>query len=280
MDRSEGQLRNSLSAEELRRDLSERNLRWARLLDHEVTYGSIPSVVHAAQETGGHGNFLDASWRRIQARPDWKRRLEKSYTGGCRIARRHDRWRGELECGTSSDALLMNLFCYPGMLRREAFCARLGIEPGTAAEFGVPARVPLTRGGADRTEIDLRLGDLLIEAKLTEQNFQTARASLVERYLDLEEVFDVEQLPRTASGEFESYQLIRGVLASHAHGGHFAVLCDGRRHDLIERWFAVLRAVSGAALRNRLRLVTWQELAASVPSTLSRFLQEKYGIAG
>jgi hypothetical protein len=43
-------------------------------------------------------------------------------------------------------------------------------------------------------------------------------------------------------------------------------------------WYQVLRAVRPAELRCRLKLLTWQELAAVVPADLQRFLAEKYGI--
>ena len=76
-----------------------------------------------------------------------------------------------------------------------------------------------------------------------------------------------------------SYQLIRCVLAAHAAGDGFAVICDGRRPDLTERWFEVMLAVKDAALRTRLGLVTWQEIAAVLPVRVQRFLEDKYGIA-
>jgi len=42
----------------------------------------------------------------------------------------------------------------------------------------------------------MRWGDLLVEAKLTENDFQIREASIVETYRDLEEVFDIDLLPR------------------------------------------------------------------------------------
>ncbi len=271
-----------MTANELRRELSARNLAWAHTLEHEATFGATPCIIHAEQPDGGHGNFLAASWRRIQSRPSWRRRLEKAYTAGKRVPRAPDRWRGELEAATSSDALLMNLFCYPGMLRRLAVLRLLGSDAGLVPSFGLRAQVPLlnSKGGAgvDRTEIDLRLGDLLLEAKLTETGFQTARPELVHRYRDLELCFDPDELPRTASGDFESYQLLRGVLAASALDCRFAVLLDRRRGDLVERWFEVLRAVRSCDLRSRLQLLSWQEFAAASPPVVRRFLAEKYGI--
>ena len=267
-----------MTAAELRRDLSRRNLEWARDLAHDVTFGDVPSVVHAEGPTGGHGNFHPASWRRLQANAGWHKRLEKTYTAGRRLPRQHDRWRGELECATSSDALLMNVFCYPGIFGRQKLLTLTGVDPGSTPVFGLRAAVPLSGGRVDRTEIDMRAGDLLVEGKLTETDFQVARASLVMRYRDLDHVFDLEDLPRTPSGDFASYQLVRSVLAAHALECRFAVVLDGRRFDLIERWFAVLRAVRGGDLRQRLQLLTWQEIAATCPPSLQRFLGAKYGI--
>ena len=42
----------------------------------------------------------------------------------------------------------------------------------------------------------MRWGDLLVEAKLTESDFQCRETSLVEAYRDLDDVFDRELLPR------------------------------------------------------------------------------------
>jgi hypothetical protein len=100
---------------------------------------------------------------------------------------------------------------------------------------------------------------------------------LIERYRDLEEVFDVEELP--VRGErVMGYQLIRGTMAAHASGCSFCVLCDARRPELVETWYAVMRAVRSFELRCRLKLLTWQELAGVVPRELREFLAEKYGI--
>ena len=80
----------------------------------------------------------------------------------------------ELDTCTSSDALLMNIFCYPGLSRDCRVPALLGTDPGASLCFGYKARVPLVDGRFDRTEVDLRLGNVLVEAKLTEGDFQSA----------------------------------------------------------------------------------------------------------
>jgi hypothetical protein len=148
---------------------------------------------------------------------------------------------------------------------------------GDLPEFGFKPRVPLTSGHVERTEIDMKLGSVLFEAKLTEAGFQNQNAAIVEGYRDLEEVFKVDDLPRR-SQMYVSYQLLRNVLAAHTLGLSFCVLLDARRPDLIEDWYAVLRCINIAELRNGCRVLTWQELAPCLPSALQEFLNLKYGI--
>lgn len=266
----------SLSSLQLRCEVSARNLSLCEGAVHESTCGDIPSVLY--KETNGrHYNFIPASYRRICASPEWSRRLKKHYSGSSRLARPRERIRRELDCANSSDALLMNVFCYPAVTSRKAMCALLNVERGLRPRFGVRPGLPMMGGGVDRTEIDMSLGRLFVEAKLTESGFQTARPELLVRYRDVAEVFDTDCLPMSAAG-YRGYQLIRGVLAAHHCGKSFLVLCDARRTDLIEAWFTVLRAVRSCELRSRLALLTWQELAGVLPKSLQRFLSEKYGI--
>ena len=86
-----------LTSAELRRELSGRNLRLAKGVPHESTYGAIPSVLYQELD-GEHGNFLSASYRRICSSPDWSRRLKKCYTASKKLARSADRTRRELDC--------------------------------------------------------------------------------------------------------------------------------------------------------------------------------------
>ncbi|MDQ2924470.1 MAG: hypothetical protein M3R43_02780 [Acidobacteriota bacterium] len=266
------------SAATLRRELSARNLARAEIFSHEATYGAVPSIVYAKDETGGHGNFLAASYRLICADPAWSLRLNKSYTASARVPRSADRARKELDCCSSSDALLMNIFCYPRVLWRPELCGLLGVAPGQRPEFGVRARLSMRNDEVDRTEIDMVIGDLLVEAKLTETGFQTASMDRLLRYEGVADIFDIDELPRATNG-IQGYQLVRGVLAAHATGGRFVLLSDGRRADLQEMWFRVLRAVVSFDLRSRMALLSWQEVAATLPAAVRSFLATKYGIA-
>ena len=261
----------------LRNELSQRNAARAIAWAAEMSSSAVPSIVYAENEAGEHGNFLPAAYQRIQQNPDWKARLAKVYTGSRFMPRKADRTRYELECANSSDALLMNIFCYPGATHRAGLCSLLGIAAGLRPVFGFRPEIPLKNGRQDRSELDLKLGSLFIEAKLTEGDLQTARRDLVQRYRDLETVFHVDHLPIT-NEKYRSCQVIRGALAAHHHGASFTVFCDQRRPDLIEGCFAILSAVSTAELRCRMRVVTWQELAHTLAPKVKIFLAEKYGI--
>lgn len=350
--------KSSFYASQLRMELALRNRQYARGRLHVESYGSQPVIVYAP-EGARHGNFYDAAYAAILARPEWMHRFDKVHAQAARSLPKPAteplrRWR-ELDSCMSSDALLMNVFCTPGVIESPSLRNALGIEPGIGSGgepvFGWKARVPLKSGLLDRTEVDMRVGTLLVEAKLTESDFQTRAAALVEAYRDFDEVFDRDLLPRVElqvgrrkeavefpedysqehesfidligleSGlepvvepggvvalpnahmplsdatepAYESYQLIRNVLAAHAQDCSFCVIHDHRRPDLREAWFQVMAAVKSAALRTRLKVLTWQELVALLaaglgekmeggdleedrPRDLQSFLDLKYGI--
>jgi hypothetical protein len=334
-------MKPGLFAGELRRELMLRNRRWARGRLHVESYGGQPVIVYCPEHPTGedvsagrtaqasrHGNFFDPAYAAIASRPEWARRFNKVHAQGARTLPRPfldpaRRWR-ELDSSMSSDALLMNVFCTPGVAESAALRSELGVDgdaprEDALPEFGWKARVPLRSGLFDRTEVDMRWGSLLVEAKLTETDFQTRKAGIVEAYRDFETVFEKDLLPRAEipvgrrreavefpedyTQEYEppvldpdfansiertvpppvepgyaSYQLIRNVLAAHAQSSSFCVIHDQRRPDLREAWFKVMAAVKHANMRVRLKVLTWQELAGSLPDRLQQFLDLKYGI--
>jgi hypothetical protein len=339
-------VRSSWFASELRRELGLRNQRWARGRAHVESYGNPPVIVYTPEhtsdkdliptESGRHGNFFDAAYAAIAARPEWMRRFDKIHAQGRELPKPESgrKWR-ELDSSMSSDALLMNVFCTPGVAEAPAVRRAMGVEGDDPPVFGWKARVPLRSGRFDRTEVDMRWGELLVEAKLTESDFQIKAAAVVEAYRDFNAVFDGKLLPRVElattrqreatefpedySQEFEEvrpdagesasaerfvapvsarssasavkgisatdgenayagYQLIRNVLAAHAQECSFCVIHDERRPDLREAWFEVMAAVKSAEMRVRLKVLTWQELAALLPEELQEFLDQKYGI--
>lgn len=263
----------------LRTELSLRALKFAHVhgFPYERTDGPIPGVVFAQDDNGRHGNFHLLAYQMISSHSQWAKRLGKAHTAFKKSrARANWHWK-ELDCAHSSDALLMNIFCHPDVIASTHIKAILGVEPKAVPEFGFKPRTPLHSGKHDCTEIDMKLDHLLVEAKLTESDFQSARLDLIRRYRDLESVFDLAELP-CRNGKHCSYQLIRGTLAAYSTGGSFCVFCDARRPDMIDAWYRVIRAVRLFELRCRLKLLTWQELATVLPDDLQQFLGAKYGI--
>ena len=160
-------------------------------------------VVYAPETCEGgrirHGNFLDGAYQAILSRPEWSKRLNKIHAQRRGLPQlQYDpsyKWK-ELDSSMSSDALLMNVFCSPGVAETQAVRRMLRVDSDEIPVFGWKAHVPLKSGLLDRTEVDMRWGDLLVEAKLTELDFQTREAAVVESYRDFDAVFDRGLLPR------------------------------------------------------------------------------------
>jgi hypothetical protein len=178
----------------LRIELSLRNRLHARGRAHVQSYGGFPVIVYAPED-GRHGNFFEPAFSAIAARPDWMKRFDKIHSQGRSLPKAERRWR-ELDSSMSSDALLMNVFCTPGVTDSAAIQQMLGVAASGTPIFGWKARVPLANGRFDRTEVDMRWSDLIAEAKLTEGDFQCREAAVVESYRDFDAVFERELLPR------------------------------------------------------------------------------------
>lgn len=265
----------------LRRELARASETYARERSAPYFYslGRSPTILFESYESGAlHGNFLDVSYQAILRNPSWRRRLEKPHPRKDALPEEKRASARELDSSASSDALLMNIFCHPGLsggLRARWF----GPIQDELPEFGCAGAVPLVDGTPDTTEIDMRLGHTIVEAKLTEVDFTSRPRRHVERYAHLADVFEVDRLPQNER-QLQGYQLIRNVLAARAHGWAFLVACDARRPDLLRTWWRVHSAIREGALRERCGFVLWQEVAQAAPADLRRFLATKYGIGG
>lgn len=248
----------------------------------------MPTVLFRPYEEEGkvrHGNFHPESYLQLTETPEWRVRLSKPHSGKSRSLNSADQASAmELDSCTSSDALLMNIFCHPSTMANPLIARLFGQEGLPEIRFGFQPRLPLSNGKEEprSTEIDLCLGLkdrplVLIEAKLTENDFTRCQKARIERYQGFFEVFDREFLP-TKEDKYEHYQLLRNLLAAHHLRTSFFLLCDQRRKDLLVAWEAVSRAVNLPELRDRCGVLTWQEIAAVSTSDLRDFLAVKYGI--
>lgn len=185
-----------MNGNELRRLVNDATKKYTdqHQLPHYVSLNQTePTVLfYPYQDAVRHGNFHNASYGAILGNPEWKRRLYKPHPRRNALPPERRAEALELDSCTSSDALLMNVFCYPGLFLYAPFVQLMGLpaiaEPDLA--FGFKPGVPLRCSRSDATEIDLKFEDMLIEAKLTESGFTKKRSDIVERYRDFGSVFE------------------------------------------------------------------------------------------
>ena len=146
---------------------------WARGRAHVESYGDLPVIVYEP-EHGRHGNFFDGAYAAILERPEWARRFNKIHAQGRNLP--------SAESGLPlAGAGLVDEFGCPAY---EFFCGS-GVAEATrcgkicdrgrgGTGLGWKARVPLASGGFDRTEVDMRWGIPLVEAKTDRGGFPDA----------------------------------------------------------------------------------------------------------
>jgi len=266
-------------ASKLRNELSQRAKEFADThgVASYASLGASPTILFPVDPgTSRHGNFIDKTYRAILANQRWAERLGKAHSQRQALPADQRAEAKELDSCNSSDALLMNCFCYP-QAAEQIFERLLPSLIVGQPEFGVAGDVPLQNGSPDTTELDMRAGEVIFESKLTEVDFTERPKAHVERYRDFSEVFEVSTLPQTDL-VYRGYQLIRNVLAACAHNYHFVLLCDARRPDLLREWWEVRGAIKKAELRVKCGFLLWQEVAEACPAELREFLRLKYGL--
>jgi restriction endonuclease-like protein len=263
----------------LKEQLQQRAKAWAAVpgISSYQSIGKSATVIFERSAAGdAHGNFFDASWTAILANPAWESRTHKVHTQRKALPTLKASSAMETDSSNSSDALLMNCFCYPDAVSEILGGLELVVS-SPKVEFGVKAQVPLADGQFDATEIDMRIGEVLFEAKLTEEDFTSRPMAQVVRYKGIVESFDLAALP-THGGEVRGYQLVRNVLAAKHHQARLVVLVDQRRPDLLQEWWQVHASIIDSSLRARCGFRTWQQVAAASPRQLQVFLESKYGV--
>lgn len=272
-------------AASLRREIIDRARDWAASTASPCFEGDGGVVFFEPFKSGdgsARGNSLTDSYREILGDAHWCGRLDKRHAGS-RFLPADKQGVRETDSCTSSDALLLNVMCHPesGVLRSLLF----GVTG--PPELGVGGAVPKLIDGClqgDESELDMvfrrRRGAIscIVEARLTETSFTKREACVVESYAEFASVFDVSELDRTVSGEYENYQLVRNVLAAHHHDARFWAICDARRPDLLTRPHETLRAVRRPDVADRCAAVTWQEIGSASSEAARSFLADKYGV--
>lgn len=234
----------------------------------EEKYNVKGSAVIFYTDESNNPNFSHKVLHNIHQNHDWKNRLSKVHS-------HFDDGTVEMASSNSSDALLMNIFCHPDFFKWSGPQKYLGFE-NVEPEFGW---IPKIEASAPYTEVDMKLGNTIYEAKLTESDFtQKESDRVLERYPGIAKMFDLDMLQK--SGMLLNYQLLRNIYVAEKRNLNFKLICDYRRPDLLQSLFLTTQAIVDHNLRNRIGFVTWQEIASYVGKGLRDFLSSKYGIIG
>lgn len=204
-------------------------------------------------------NFFPTSFTNILKNSEYKERLEKPHSKtNLKNAR-------ELQSSNSSDALLMNIFCHPKISEWKGIRDLLSenSENIKNLKFGYDPNFKNEKNQTHKTEIDLKIGDTLFEAKLTEKDFTEQSTEIVEKYDDFNNIFDKDLLLKD-NGIVQGYQIIRNILAvfqdNKRHRKH-RLICDLRRGDLVQEYYQVINAIKIKKEKDRFKVIFWQEIA-------------------
>jgi hypothetical protein len=246
-------------------------------IEYYLSIGKDPTIMFEPYNNKTeHGNFIIDSYKMILNNECWKRRLEKTHPRRQCLPPSKRNKPKELDSSNSSDALLMNIFCYPNVDKFTGAMKLLKLSHWESPCFGLNVQLAHRKQGAIRSEIDMKIGKTIFEAKLTENNFQNKSQEVVLEYENFDKIFNINMLIRN-KGKFHNYQLIRNILTANVCDRNFLLLVDSRRNDLIEMFLKCKESIKNTDLRMRCNFITWQELTATLGKELKNFLVLKYG---
>lgn len=178
----------------------------------------------------------------------------------------------EMQSSNSSDALLMNFFAHPKIKEWKSLRDLISINESDNIEFGWDPEFENEKNR--KSEIDMRIGDSIFEAKLTESDFTQKKIQVVLTYSDVESTIDLQSL--TNDNIVSNYQLIRNLLAAKKYNYKFNVLIDETRTDLIREFYKMKNAIKIKSLADNFNFFTWQEIADCVGADLKNYIIKKY----
>jgi hypothetical protein len=211
-------------------------------------------------------NFNGISYNNILENRNWKKRLKKTHTQIKNVK--------EMQSSNSSDAILMNIFCHPDINKWNGIKKIIGLENINDISFGWNPSFS-NENKSYPTEIDMKINNIIFEAKLTENDFKEKISNVVEGYENFNNVFDSDNMHKH-NGNYLHYQLIRNILTAGKYNFRFILLIDECRIDLIKYLFDTIVFVRNINLRNNIKFVTWQELIYACGKELKEYMIEKY----
>lgn len=216
-------------------------------------------------------SFHKKSWKAIEANPSNSLRTKKIHPNTVTVGIY------EMQSSNSSDALAMNIFCFPDFVKWNGVKNLFGVDAFSSIEFGFNPQV-VKNGSSDSTEVDVYINKSIIcECKLTEEGFTQKIKKTVELYDNFKKVFHTDELIQNEN-TYSNNQLIRNILAAYQHRCRFVLICDMRRPDLAKSFQETVRCIIDIDLRMRCEIICWQDISKFCGAELQLFLKEKYGI--
>ncbi len=209
-------------------------------------------------------SFFPETYGNICTNVDYKKRLDKPHSNVPNFK--------EMQSSNSSDALLMNFFAHPQIKEWKSVRDLLSINKSDNIEFGWNPQFPNETN--HKTEIDMKIGNSIFEAKLTEKDFTSKELQIVLGYSNVEKLIDLQSL--THDNVVSNYQLIRNLLTAKQYDYRFNLLIDESRIDLIREFYKVKNAITDQQLGEKFNFITWQEISNCVGADLKQFITEKY----
>lgn len=182
----------------------------------------------------------------------------------------------EMQSSNSSDALLMNVFCHPKINDWKGLKKFLSIEEINPI-FGYKPGVLKDHNIKDDTEIDMVIGDIFFEAKLTETDFTEKHVSEVMKYKNINTVFNFDVLP-IKNNKIQGYQIIRNILAAFQCKKSHCLICDIRRGDLIREYYQIINAINVDEIKLKVGVIFWQEIIKLCGADFKKYIETKYGM--
>lgn len=209
-------------------------------------------------------SFHPETYSNIYKKIDYRRRLDKPHPNAPNCK--------EMQSSNSSDALLMNLFAHPKILDWEKLLNLISIKQSDKIEFGW--NPDFKNETKRKTEIDMKIGNSIFEAKLTESDFTQRELEIVLAYPKVKEIIEINSL--TENNVVSNYQLIRNLLTAEKYDFKFNLIIDETRTDLIREFYKVKRAIKEISLAESFNFFTWQEITNCVGLDLKNYMTEKY----
>lgn len=172
-----------MTPEQLKQSIRSSALNYARSQGLEVNESRKTAILFSSVADNMH----PASYQSIEGDPLILQRTQKPHQNVADYK--------EMQSSNSSDALLISIFRHPKIGEWKGLRELLEV-PNLESQFGFSPEVTLKDGRRERTEIDLALGDVFVEAKLTEKDFTEKAAEVVHNYAQFGELFDVGGLKR------------------------------------------------------------------------------------